>query len=580
MKKILSVIMVMAILLINAVNVFASQDKVKFCEIQENFYLTDDGRLYNIERLGFTTNKEGAQINFVDDDVKFFINYYTYQDIDNIVGVDAVIYLKGDNKFYIYIFNPHNYHTQYFEYDLGSIKPCFITYYCQNDDAYIVIQDVNGDTYTIKSNNGTYIDLDDIKKDAVPLFDGIVKKYDDEFILTDKGTLYYNASHGIYLVSENVIDFKDRLYRTSDNSLYLWSYSNDNKKMMDNCSEFYITIGSGETYIAKSNEGIWYHGGANYSSDIEPDKYVDGNNITPTFYETMIPASQYVYFNNAYLEDGGYTWELDGNLYYNQYEINGNTQVLKNKTKVGDNIINTTNEHLRFLFFTPNGSYSVYKDKWSYSDMVYKDNHNELGIDVDGNLAYFHELSYYTPDVYKIKTNGKFVNCSDWAIYELNEADNLGYIDSVKYFDMNSNINREDFCNMIVDFCETYLGRKLSTTSNPFNDTENEKIIKAYANGIITGVSSNEFSPNARITREQMCAIMMRTTKFLNPNVSFGQPIAFSDMGQVSSWAVEGVNAMSGLGIVKGDGYSITPQSNTSVEQAIAMTYRLYNKIK
>ena len=51
-------------------------------------------------------------------------------------------------------------------------------------------------------------------------------------------------------------------------------------------------------------------------------------------------------------------------------------------------------------------------------------------------------------------------------------------------------------------------------------------------------------------------------------------------MDRVSDWAVEGVNAMSGMGIVKGDGVSITPKSNTSVEQAIAMTYRLYNKLK
>ena len=133
---------------------------------------------------------------------------------------------------------------------------------------------------------------------------------------------------------------------------------------------------------------------------------------------------------------------------------------------------------------------------------------------------------------------------------------------------------------MIVDFCEKYLGRELSTTSNPFEDTKNEKVIKAYANGIITGVSSDKFAPDDRITREQMCAIMTRATKLLKPDVQFGQGIAFSDMHTVSDWAVEGVNAMSGLGIVKGDGVSITPKSNTSVEQAIAMTYRLYNKIK
>ena len=317
----------MAILFTSAVSVFASEEKVKFCDNIGNFYLTDDGRLYYQGSLTFTKNKKEAQLYFVDDNVTFFRNY------DTISGSDTVIYLKNDNKFYIYAINIHDYDTQYFENDLGNIKPCFLTYYFWLDSPNFVVQDVNGDTYTIRSYSGTSIDLDDIKKDAVPYFDGIVKEYDDEFILTDKGTLYYNISHSISLVSENVIDFKDKLYRTSDNSLHLWSYSNGSKKIMDNCSELYTTIAYGfsePSYIAKSNDGVWYHGGANYSSVIEPDKYVDGNNITPTFYETMIPASQYVYFNDAWLTDGGYTWELDGNLYYNQYEINSNTRVLKN----------------------------------------------------------------------------------------------------------------------------------------------------------------------------------------------------------------------------------------------------------
>ena len=136
---------------------------------------------------------------------------------------------------------------------------------------------------------------------------------------------------------------------------------------------------------------------------------------------------------------------------------------------------------------------------------------------------------------------------------------------------------------MIVDFAETVKGAKLSTASkNPFSDVGEDQVavLKAYANGIIAGISATEFNPKGNITREQMCAIMTRTIKYLNSDATFGTPIQFSDMASVSDWAVEGVNAMSGLGIVKGDGVSITPQAQTTIEQAIAMTYRLYGKVK
>lgn len=392
------------------------------------------------------------------------------------------------------------------------------------------------------------------------------------------GTYLNGAFSGYTKIADNVIDFHEYrngvLYRDANYNLY-----NHGGLLLENCSEDYGYCSpygdGGYFFVARTNDGKWYHWGINridYDFQLEPQKSVDGHNITPESFDAPTPASTYVYQYRHSLGEGKsryLTWALDGGLYIDEQKIADNIVSANDgrfKTKDGD-VVFVDLLDAKFKVCDTN-----FIDKQAYYS----------GIDRNGNFTYL-KNTYYPIDNPIVKTvyaNYKYLNRSDWADAEIALADEIGYIDSVKLFDMQSNIKREDFCNMIVDFCEKYLGRELSTTSNPFEDTENEKVIKAYANGIITGVSSDTFAPDGRITREQMCAIMTRATKLLKPDIQFGEGIKFSDMHLVSDWAVEGINAMSGLGIVKGDGVSITPQSNTSVEQAIAMTYRLYNKIK
>ena len=525
MKKILSVIMAVAILLTSAVSVFASEG-TRFVRREAYRILTEDGRLFDIN---------GNELVLFDTDVKDFCGDFY---IKNNILLDE-------------------YKGQYgWEYDMRDFIPHKVI---TND----VVQATDGSFYGYLN-----ISIDRTSEDLTNgelVKDVIVGKY----LLTEQNNVYsFDFDLDGELLYSNISDYvvtdyhhQTILFRSFDGKLYC------NKELiLENCSRVYGGNSAGLFY-AKTNDGKWYHWGNNHLFQLEAEKFVDGNNITPEEFENPTIATQYIMKTKI----GDCVWNLDGSVYFNG-------------TKIADNVIHSIT--FPYEWVTSDGNTVIireYTGAVGYYNSEYKDIndlqklHNGGLINKDGNLAFY---SYQDNEFKIIYANKKYLNCSDWAISEIESAENIGYIDSVKLFDMQSNINREDFCNMIVDFCEKYLGKELSSTSNPFKDTKNEKVIKAYANGIITGISSDKFAPQDKITREQMCAIMTRTAKFLNPNVSFGQPIAFSDMGQVSSWAVEGVNAMSGLGIVKGDGYSITPQSNTSVEQAIAMTYRLYNKIK
>ncbi len=559
MKKVLSAIMVMAILLTSAVSVFASEGTrfVQHDQIFGDYILTEDGRFYEVN-----ANSEllTANLELID---------------TGVIDIEGDEYIKDD----VYV---NIQYSMYFNTEKENGTSDFVR--LMNSD---IIQDADGNLYFYGRFNENQINNEMIIANS------------PHFFLTENHVLYFIGNYGEFCkVSDNVLDYREDLegncaYRTSNYDLYKCDtntqlgWIDETEKVLENVSDTYLVDVEHNFFsYAKTNDGKWYHWGDNDNFKLEPSKIIDGNEISPDRIEEPKIANEYIYNYVRYSDDkvvtDNFTWALDGHLYHNGVQISDGVidcEDGKFLTADGDLIIVSTafinDFQMKIIKLDTNYDLDIYK----YQD---PEKLQRSGIDKDGNFVYViynpNEEKLYFP--VKFNVNHKYLNRSDWADAEIASADEIGYIDSVKLFDMQSNIKREDFCNMIVDFCEKYLGRELLTTSNPFKDTENEKVIKAYANGIITGVSSDEFSPDDKITREQMCAIMTRASKFLKPDVQFGEGIKFSDMHTVSDWAVEGVNAMSGLEIVKGDGYSITPQSNTSVEQAIAMTYRLYNKIK
>ncbi len=185
---------------------------------------------------------------------------------------------------------------------------------------------------------------------------------------------------------------------------------------------------------------------------------------------------------------------------------------------------------------------------------------------------------------------------SDWAIAELDQAAAAGLIPEIlRGKDMRVSISREEFAELAVQLYEGTTGKTiLVLNANPFTDTANYQILKAYQLGITAGTSETTFEPNTRITREQCATMLYRAIKAIAPNADYsttGIP-DFPDQAQIASWAVEGTKYMSKLGIILGDtrGYFMPKPLNAaheasgygmaSREAAVLMAVRTFEAIQ
>ena len=94
--------------------------------------------------------------------------------------------------------------------------------------------------------------------------------------------------------------------------------------------------------------------------------------------------------------------------------------------------------------------------------------------------------------------------------------------------------------------------------------------------GIVAGYPDGTFRPNQSITREELCLMMERwlVKRGFEP-IEADAIGGFSDGGSISDWALEGVNTVCGLGIVKGyDDGTIRPQGTATRAEAVTMLLR------
>ncbi|NTV91436.1 MAG: hypothetical protein HGA22_13930, partial [Clostridiales bacterium] len=122
----------------------------------------------------------------------------------------------------------------------------------------------------------------------------------------------------------------------------------------------------------------------------------------------------------------------------------------------------------------------------------------------------------YSPFSNVISKNlGAWSNASTWATPELQKASDAGLIPAILIgADMTKPITREEFCELSVLLYEKVTGKAATAAEpNPFNDTTNPQILKAYKLGITQGTSAITFSPKTLINREQCAAMLFRAIK-------------------------------------------------------------------
>ncbi len=202
------------------------------------------------------------------------------------------------------------------------------------------------------------------------------------------------------------------------------------------------------------------------------------------------------------------------------------------------------------------------------------------------NCGFFNIRGYNKPTA-----SGGYTN-SSWAAGELADALAKGlFPDRLLNADLTRPISRADFAAVSVKVYEYLSGTKATAGSNPFSDTSDSEVVKAYNLGIVNGTGSTTFSPTVILDREQTATMLTRAYKRVaipgwtlptdgNHSLEFTRPSPFNDDYALSSWAKESVYFMAANKVINGVGNNnFAPGNKASAEQALVLAVRMANKL-
>jgi len=106
-----------------------------------------------------------------------------------------------------------------------------------------------------------------------------------------------------------------------------------------------------------------------------------------------------------------------------------------------------------------------------------------------------------------------------------------------------------------------------------------ELISVAYKAGIVNGRSASTFEPSAKITREEITVMLMKTYELKNGKQAPAIESGFTDMNLVSGWAAVSVNKAAALGLIQGQSQGqFAPKEIATRAEAAQVIYNLILK--
>ena len=228
------------------------------------------------------------------------------------------------------------------------------------------------------------------------------------------------------------------------------------------------------------------------------------------------------------------------------------------------------------------------KSTWSYNETSKNQGMFELYGNYQKNAATGNPSSGITNDFdhgYK---------CSAWAEDEVKQADFIGiFPDSLRHVDLTQPITRAEFAAVSVNTYVRMSKRMVEPYSpNPFTDTNDTDILRAYAAQLTGGTGGTNFSPDMNLTREMGATMLARAyKKTIYPDytlatdsqypLSYSRPAFFADDAEISEYAYQSVNFMFQNNIIGGvGGNKFGPKSNMTREAALAIAVRMIDNLE
>lgn len=100
----------------------------------------------------------------------------------------------------------------------------------------------------------------------------------------------------------------------------------------------------------------------------------------------------------------------------------------------------------------------------------------------------------------------------------------------------------------------------------------------AKNNNIVSGTSETKFSPDAKISREQLCTMVHRYLNFKGIAADNSAGEMFADDAKISSWAKESVYTVRSIGVVKGIGDNRFDPKGTATRSQAAQLMMNFDK--
>jgi len=165
---------------------------------------------------------------------------------------------------------------------------------------------------------------------------------------------------------------------------------------------------------------------------------------------------------------------------------------------------------------------------------------------------------------------------SSWAASYVHAAIAENLVPERLQSDFARAITRAEFCSLVVALYESRMGTIQGREA--FTDTSDTNVERAAYIGVVLGVGDGRFNPAATLTREQAAVMLARLAVSMSDENPFHRrmPLTFADAGDMSSWAVESVEAVVSVSVMSGVGDNrFAPRQPYTREQSIATIMRL-----
>lgn len=151
--------------------------------------------------------------------------------------------------------------------------------------------------------------------------------------------------------------------------------------------------------------------------------------------------------------------------------------------------------------------------------------------------------------------------------------------------DVDEPITRAEFCRVIISLYE-YLASKTTEGDvepievprvNPFIDTKDSDVLKAYSLGVVEPDSSGRFHPKDKLTMQEKAVMLYKLLLVLNPDIDsvVEHDADFADEEEIGLWAMEAINYLNEHGIMEADeNNEINPNDTVTRGDTIDITDR------